>query len=320
MHNTPEFGRFVARIARISIGGEPRHMSKVHRLRSFANVMLLPVLTFFAFIGGWEAIVACSASADRVAGAVGDRAGVQRRSVEAAIFVWHLAVTMYEILAGFMLAHYRDCCWDSSLHWCRSRAHSLSVHRRVPDRAEGRDRDIVIWFGYGVSSKIVITAMIAFFRCSPTPSWDLRATPHDQIEMLVSARRHAGRCSSWSGSSRHALHLRRVDVAIVLAVIGGHRREFVGAKCRSRLPDSARRISISIWPERSRFSSSCPRSVVGLHAIVSLLRRRVGSGWTRRRPGDGCVISTITSPTNQGDRRCQTRSVPQASTRCRSST
>jgi NitT/TauT family transport system permease protein len=42
---------------------------------------------------------------------------------------------------------------------------------------------VVIWFGYGVASKVVITATIAFFPVLANAIVGLRAAPQDQIEM-----------------------------------------------------------------------------------------------------------------------------------------
>ena len=45
---------------------------------------------------------------------------------------------------------------------------------------------IVIWFGYGAASKVVITATIAFFPLLANTIMGLRAAPQDQVEMMVS--------------------------------------------------------------------------------------------------------------------------------------
>ena len=44
---------------------------------------------------------------------------------------------------------------------------------------------IVIWFGFGLSSKIIITATIAFFPLLANTIVGLRSAPLDQIELMV---------------------------------------------------------------------------------------------------------------------------------------
>src|SRR5258708_36936458 len=44
---------------------------------------------------------------------------------------------------------------------------------------------VVIWFGYGIASKVVITATIAFFPVLANTIVGLRATPRDQIELFI---------------------------------------------------------------------------------------------------------------------------------------
>jgi NitT/TauT family transport system permease protein len=90
---------------------------------------------------------------------------------------------------------------------------------------------IVIWFGYGLSSKVIITATIAFFPVLANTVVGLRSAPRDQIDML-----RAYTASDWQifrmVQLPQALPFIFVglDVAIVLSVIGAIVGEFVGAK------------------------------------------------------------------------------------------
>jgi len=90
---------------------------------------------------------------------------------------------------------------------------------------------IVIWFGYGVTSKIVITATIAFFPVLANTIVGLRSAPREQIDLLV----------AFTGSKWQIFRYVKIpnalpyifvglDVAIVLAVIGAIVGEFVGSQ------------------------------------------------------------------------------------------
>jgi NitT/TauT family transport system permease protein len=252
-------------------------MSKVHRFRAFANVVLLPVLTFFAFVGGWEAIVRLFGISKIVLPAPSAIALAFGDGLLSGDFVWHLAVTMYEILAGFVLGALSGLLLGFVVALVPLAERILYPYivafQTVPKVAIAPI--IVIWFGYGVSSKIVITAMIAFFPLLANTIMGLRATPHDQIEMLVSCT-----ASRWQVfimvRLKQALPYIFVglDVAIVLAVIGAIVGEFVGAKAG---------LGYLILQKNFNFDMAGTFAIliilsaigVGLHAIVSLLRRRV---------------------------------------------
>jgi NitT/TauT family transport system permease protein len=90
---------------------------------------------------------------------------------------------------------------------------------------------IVIWFGYGMSSKVVITATIAFFPVLANTIVGLRAAPRDQVELMVAftaSRWQIFRMVRWPQALPFIFV--GLDVAIVLAVIGAIVGEFVGAQ------------------------------------------------------------------------------------------
>ena len=90
---------------------------------------------------------------------------------------------------------------------------------------------IVIWFGYGIESKVVITATIAFFPLLANTIAGLRATQTEQLELMV-----AFTASRWQIFRMikvpQALPYIFVglDVAIILSVIGAIVGEFVGSQ------------------------------------------------------------------------------------------
>lgn len=90
---------------------------------------------------------------------------------------------------------------------------------------------LVIWFGYGIESKIVITATISFFPVLANTIVGLRAAPQDQIEMLRSST-----ATEWQVFRMVRLPnslpyiFVGLDVAIIVAVIGAIVGEFVGAR------------------------------------------------------------------------------------------
>jgi NitT/TauT family transport system permease protein len=134
---------------------------------------------------------------------------------------------------------------------------------------------IVIWFGYGVTSKVIITATIAFFPLLANTIVGLRAAPKEQIELMV-----AFTASRWQifrmARLPQALPYIFVglDVAIVLSVIGAIVGEFVGAQAGLGYLILQRNFTMDM---AGVFAILVILSLlgVGLHLAVNYVQRRV---------------------------------------------
>jgi len=148
-------------------------------------------------------------------------------------FAQHFAVTLTEIIAGFaagsMLGIVLGILIGQSDFLERTLYPYIVAFQTVPKVAIAPI--IVIWFGYGLSSKIIITAMIAFFPVIANTVVGLHSAPSDQIEMS-----RAYTATRWQIFRMvrfpQALPFIFVglDVAAVLSVIGAIVGEFVGSK------------------------------------------------------------------------------------------
>jgi NitT/TauT family transport system permease protein len=242
-----------------------------------ADRVLLPLVTFCVFIGGWEAIVRVFGISKIVLPSPSAIALAVSDGLLTGEFSWHLAVTMYEILAGFIFGAISGLLLGFVIALVPLAERILYPYivafQTVPKVAIAPI--IVIWFGYGVTSKIVITATIAFFPLLANTIMGLRATPHDQIEMLVSYT-----ASRWQVFTmvrlKQALPYIFVglDVAIVLSVIGAIVGEFVGAKAGLGYLILQKNFNFDM---AGTFAILIILSVigVGLHALISALQRRV---------------------------------------------
>jgi NitT/TauT family transport system permease protein len=89
----------------------------------------------------------------------------------------------------------------------------------------------IIWFGYGLTSKVVITALVCFFPVLVSVVAGFHATDHDQIDMMK-----AFGATRWQTlirlriPSALVLIFAGLEIAAVLAVIGAIVGEFVGAQ------------------------------------------------------------------------------------------
>jgi NitT/TauT family transport system permease protein len=245
--------------------------------RRFASAVLLPIATFCAFAGGWEALVWLFDVPKIVLPSPTDIALAFWNGLLSGDFIWHFAVTMYEILAGFALGALFGLLLGFFIALLplaeRIFYPYVVAFQTVPKVAIAPI--VVIWFGYGVTSKIVITATIAFFPLLANTIMGLRAAPHDQIEMLVSYT-----ASRWQVFRmvrlKQALPYIFVglDVAIVLSVIGAIVGEFVGAKAG---------LGYLILQKNFNFDMAGTFAIliilsligVGLHALIGIAQRRV---------------------------------------------
>jgi NitT/TauT family transport system permease protein len=89
----------------------------------------------------------------------------------------------------------------------------------------------IIWFGYGLTSKIVITALVCFFPILVSVVAGFHATDRDQLDMMK-----AFGATKWQTlvrlriPSALVLIFAGLEIAAVLAVIGAIVGEFVGAQ------------------------------------------------------------------------------------------
>jgi NitT/TauT family transport system permease protein len=189
----------------------------------------------------------------------------------------HLAITMFEVILGFVLGAATGLLlgFGIALSPLAERLFYPYVvaFQTVPKVAIAPI--VVIWFGYGVASKVVITATIAFFPVLANAIVGLRAAPQDQIEMML----------SYTASRWQVFHMVRLkqalpyifvglDVAIVLSVIGAIVGEFVGAKAGLGFLILQKNFNFDM---AGTFVVLIVLSVIGvsLHSLISYAQRRI---------------------------------------------
>lgn len=134
---------------------------------------------------------------------------------------------------------------------------------------------IVMWFGFGMTSKVIIAAAIAFFPLLANTIAGLRSTPTDQMELLVAFTASRWQIF-WMARVPQALPYIFVglDLAIVLAIIGAIAGEFVGAQGGLGYLILQRNFSMDM---AGVFAVLVVLSCmgIGLHLIVQAVQRRV---------------------------------------------
>jgi NitT/TauT family transport system permease protein len=247
------------------------------RLKAAFGDAGLMLLTFVVFVGGWEYLVRGLAVPEIVLPTPSAIAAALWKSLVGGELLEHVGVTLFEVLSGFLIGTIAGLAIGFAVA-LSPLAEKLFypyviAFQTVPKVALAPI--IVIWFGYGLTSKVIITAMIAFFPVLANAIMGLRAAPADQLEMMV----------TYTASRWQVFYMVRLkqalpyifvglDVAIVLAGIGAIVGEVVGAKAG---------LGFLILQKNFNFDMAGTFAVlvvlsligVGLHAIISAIQRKV---------------------------------------------
>lgn len=238
---------------------------------------LVSLLLLLVVVGGWEALVRLLHVPRIVLPAPSAVAVALWRGIGSGLYVRQTLVTLVEILGGFAFGAAGGLALGILVGLSgfveRVFYPYVVAFQTLPKVAIAPI--IVIWFGYGLSSKIIITATIAFFPVLANTIVGLRAAPRDQLEMLRS-------CTATPWQTFHMIRLPHalpfifvgLDVAIVLSVIGAIVGEFVGAKAGLGYLILQMNFSFDM---AGVFAILLILSAIGvmLHLLVALLHRRI---------------------------------------------
>ena len=134
---------------------------------------------------------------------------------------------------------------------------------------------IVIWFGLGLSSKVINAALIAFFPLLVNTMVGLRSADEDRISLMRSLAANE-RQIFWMLRLPNALPfvMAGLDIAMIFALIGAIVAEFVGATSGLGMLIQSMNFTMDV---SGQFSVLLILSVVGLllNRAILLVRRRV---------------------------------------------
>ncbi|MSQ72434.1 MAG: ABC transporter permease [Betaproteobacteria bacterium] len=236
----------------------------------------LSVLLFIVVVGGWELTVRIFEIPKIILPTPSSVAVAMWTGMQGDMLM-HFGITFYEVLAGFVLGSLFGLILGALIGQFPLLERTLYPYvvafQTLPKVAIAPL--IVIWFGYGVTSKIVITATIAFFPLLANTIVGLRAAPVEQIELMV-----AFTASRWQifKMARFPQALPYIfvglDVAIVLSVIGAIVGEFVGAQAGLGYLILQRNFNMDM---AGVFAILIVLSMmgIGLHMIVNAVQKRV---------------------------------------------
>ncbi|HEY1943017.1 MAG TPA: ABC transporter permease [Roseiarcus sp.] len=237
----------------------------------------LAIALFIVIVGGWELIVRLANIPPIIVPAPSSVLLSLIDSLQSPRFLADLGITFFETMAGFALGAASGLILGALIGQFPLLERTLYPYvvafQTIPKVAVAPI--IVIWFGYGVSSKVVITATIAFFPVLANTIVGLRATPADQLELLLAYTADRWQVF-WKVKVYQALPYIFVglDVAIVLSIIGAIVGEFVGSQAGLGYLIMQRNFSMDM---AGTFSILVVLSIMGmvLHAGVQFVQRKV---------------------------------------------
>lgn len=134
---------------------------------------------------------------------------------------------------------------------------------------------IIVWFGLGLTSKVINAALVAFFPLMVNTIVGLRSAEEDRINLMRSLAASKWQIF-WMLQLPNALPFifAGLEIAMIFALIGAIVAEFVGAEKGLGMLIQSMNINMDV---AGQFSILLILSVLGLilNGIISVLRRRI---------------------------------------------
>jgi NitT/TauT family transport system permease protein len=204
----------------------------VDLVRTRPHVVLIP-LVFVAFVALWEWTVRALGVPAFIAPAPSTIVRSLRGGVQTGLYLDHFRVTLSEALLGFVIAAGAGVVLGALVAEFRILERTIYPYlvalQTLPKIAVAPL--IIVWFGFGVSSKIVIAATVAFFPVLVNVIVGLKTVDQSKLDLMRSLK-----ATRWQTfrlvTFPNALPFvfAGLDIAVVFSVLGAIVGEFVGAQ------------------------------------------------------------------------------------------
>ncbi|MBN9045956.1 MAG: ABC transporter permease [Rhizobiales bacterium] len=238
---------------------------------------VLVVLVFFIVTGGWQFYVWATDTPAFVLPAPTVVARQLWSLLTSSIFWANFQVTMYEVLAGYALGIVIAVVLGVLISQVRLLDLSLMPYivafQTIPSVALAPI--FLQWFGYGLTSKIVMAGLIAFFPMLVNTIAGLQASGREEVQMLKAF-----------GANRFQILMKvrvpnslpyvfaGLGLGVVFALVGAIVAEFVGAQMGlgKMILQFNEQFNIA-----GMFAVLVVLAVIGMtmHSIVGIARRRI---------------------------------------------
>jgi len=245
-------------------------------VRSARNVAVT-VAIFAASLGAWEAIVRAFAIPLFILPPPSQVALALWRGLASRVYVQHLGYTLVETLLGFIVGSLLGFFLGTAVamnRWVEFFLYPYIVmFQSLPKVALAPL--IVVWFGLGLTSKVINAALVAFFPLLVNTMVGLKSADEDRVSLMRSLAASDGQIF-WMLRLPNALPfvMAGLDVAMIFALIGAIVAEFVGAQRGLGMLIQSMNFNMDV---SGQFSVLLILSFVGLllNRGIMLIRRRV---------------------------------------------
>ena len=237
----------------------------------------LTALLFVATIAAWEAVVRIFQIPVFILPSPTQVGMALYRGVASGVYLDHLKYTLLETLLGFIVG--------SALGFFLGTAVAMNryvefffypyivMFQSLPKVALAPL--IVVWFGLGLTSKVINAALVAFFPLLVNTMVGLKSADEDRVSLMRSLAA-SNQQIFWMLRLPNALPfvMAGLDVAMIFALIGAIVAEFVGAQRGLGMLIQSMNFNMDV---SGQFSILIILSLVGLilNRIIMLIRRRV---------------------------------------------
>jgi NitT/TauT family transport system permease protein len=238
---------------------------------------VLRVVLILGVLAAWEALVRLFSIPAFILPAPSSVFLALYRGFASALYIDHMWITLAETLMGFVLGSALAFALGIAVALSRRVEYFLYpfivMFQAMPKVALAPL--IIIWFGLGLTSKVVSAALVAFFPLMVNTIVGLRSSEEDRINLMRSLAATRGQIF-WMLQLPNALPyiFAGLEIAMIFALIGAIVAEFVGAQSGLGMLMQSMNFTMDV---AGQFSVLLILSVVGLllNTIVTEVRRRV---------------------------------------------
>lgn len=245
-------------------------------LKRRPDLVTVPVL-FVITIVGWELYVEVRDVSSFLVAKPSEIAEALHRGFTDGVYLENLWVTLKEIMLGFLLGSALALVVGAIIAQWRLVESTVYPYvigfQAIPKVAIAPL--FIIWFGFGITSKIYLTSLIVFFPVLVNTIEGLRSVEQDRIELLRAM------CASdwqifWKVKLPNALPFifAGLDIAVVFAPVGAVVAEFVGAQKGLGVLVLQSQLNLDIAGVFAILVILAAMGVIN-HLIVVFLRRRL---------------------------------------------
>jgi NitT/TauT family transport system permease protein len=239
--------------------------------------LVLTLLLFAVTIGVWEAVVRLFAIPTFILPAPSQVVQALWRGLVSGLYLKHLGHTLLETVLGFLLGSSLGLVLGTAVAMNRHIEYFLYPYivmfQALPKVALAPL--IVVWFGLGLTSKVINAALIAFFPLLVNTMVGLKSADEERLALMRSLAAN-DRQVFWMLRLPNALPfiMAGLDVALIFSLIGAIVAEFVGAQAGLGMLIQSMNFNMDV---SGQFSVLLILAVIGLilNRGILLVRRRV---------------------------------------------